>query len=795
MKIQKVECERFAGIQDKKLEFCDGLNLIIGENESGKSTVVDLIYHMLFQDVKLDGRSNADFIDKYFPKTIRGPQGDIIDGTLVFETLNGNYKLKKEWEKGMGSCKLVIPNGTVIKSNTEINKILSEELKHRSGVYGEIVFASQKRQQLAVESIMRALSKKKDAYSDMRDDLSSCLTQAALETGGVSLEKIEKKLEDNLKNLIAHWDFERDLPEGGAKRGIDNAWQKEVGEILKAYYSMKQVEKAQREATIAEETVEFCKRELQMLKLEKERIVAKNDQFQKYREILSTHSLLEQRVKDLLNLLECGEIDFRKWPEAEDKLKQAEELLDKKENIDFFESFSNVAKIYEKLTEKKQQLAAQKQINQKDILAINNAQHKKYSAEGKIAALNLVATIKQLGTIPVEIQTCASGENVEIVDGMIKITEAVEINVPGVMQMQLLPQGIDIESVKQEIKESSDTINTIFAKYNVTDIDALNRLDQSYKDLKNDVDLLQQQLEVALGERSWEDFQADSKKISQVSDNKEDIQRRIDDLCGVKSLETFIGGLEEKIKTYEEKYNTKEELRVKMEEWHKEKEKKLHELNDIQNIPEEYQGIDVEQFGKELQEKLNECDDMIEKQYGRLTTVEKNMGEKSAEDYSEDFSEKYAEFVAKKEEYMHWRNIHNTFLQLKEKSYDNPMAGIEAKFKQYLDVISDGHLELNSIDEKMSAKLSSTEHALTYNILSEGTKDTISLAFRLAMLEYLYPEGDGLVILDDPFTDMDPKRTAQACKLIEKFAESNQVIFITCDGKYKSMMRANVIPL
>lgn len=40
---------------------------------------------------------------------------------------------------------------------------------------------------------------------------------------------------------------------------------------------------------------------------------------------------------------------------------------------------------------------------------------------------------------------------------------------------------------------------------------------------------------------------------------------------------------------------------------------------------------------------------------------------------------------------------------------------------------------------------------------------------------------------------MDPQRVAEACKLIEKFAQNKQVIFVTCDEKYVAMMEGNVL--
>ena len=60
-------------------------------------------------------------------------------------------------------------------------------------------------------------------------------------------------------------------------------------------------------------------------------------------------------------------------------------------------------------------------------------------------------------------------------------------------------------------------------------------------------------------------------------------------------------------------------------------------------------------------------------------------------------------------------------------------------------------------------------------------------------LKHLFPEGGCVAVFDDPFTDMDPKRTAQACRLIEDFAKDNQVIFVSCDDKYTQYMNGNVI--
>ena len=88
MQIKKVSCEQFAGLLDFEAEFKDGINVLQGKNESGKSTVVNLLSRTLFQDSKIDRRSNKEFMDNFFPVARKngGRAGDFIDGKVVFET-------------------------------------------------------------------------------------------------------------------------------------------------------------------------------------------------------------------------------------------------------------------------------------------------------------------------------------------------------------------------------------------------------------------------------------------------------------------------------------------------------------------------------------------------------------------------------------------------------------------------------------------------------------------------------------------------------------------------------------
>ena len=89
----------------------------------------------------------------------------------------------------------------------------------------------------------------------------------------------------------------------------------------------------------------------------------------------------------------------------------------------------------------------------------------------------------------------------------------------------------------------------------------------------------------------------------------------------------------------------------------------------------------------------------------------------------------------------------------------------------------------------------SRDRAMDHGKLSEGTKETVSLAFRLAVLDHLFPDGGGIMVLDDPLTDMDKTRAERSCEIIKECAKRHQVIFLTCRDEYSEMLGGKRIDL
>ncbi|MBR5004987.1 MAG: AAA family ATPase, partial [Erysipelotrichaceae bacterium] len=144
MKIRNVSCRQFAGVRNQNVAFTDGINVVFGKNESGKSTLVNLLSRTLFQDAKLSKsrKSDKEFSELYFPsKKKNGIAGDFVDGTVEFETSDGQYALYKEWGT-QGRVQLSTPDGE-FRDPGKINELMKDVLVYGEGVYTDLLMTSQ----------------------------------------------------------------------------------------------------------------------------------------------------------------------------------------------------------------------------------------------------------------------------------------------------------------------------------------------------------------------------------------------------------------------------------------------------------------------------------------------------------------------------------------------------------------------------------------------------------------------------------------------------------------------------
>ena len=95
MKIKNIKINGFGNLENKELELNNGINLIYGKNEAGKSTLLKFIYCMLYGASKnKNGKEISDY-DKYLPWS-----GAEYSGKINYELDNKqNYEVFREFGK------------------------------------------------------------------------------------------------------------------------------------------------------------------------------------------------------------------------------------------------------------------------------------------------------------------------------------------------------------------------------------------------------------------------------------------------------------------------------------------------------------------------------------------------------------------------------------------------------------------------------------------------------------------------------------------------------------------------
>ena len=788
MRIIELKCDQFAGLHDRDIRFEPGMNLLIGPNESGKSTLADLLYQLFFHDNVIDKRRDRNFIELYFPKTTSAYQADTIDGTVRFEGKNGTYRLYKDWSGKDGSVRLSMPDGVTLRDPEAIGKILAEELSFGKGVYDELVFPSQKREATALRGLFS------DGSSETDEELASLLARAVMETGGVDLDRLEDRITQEVASYEGRWDSAADLPEGGRSRDHRNPWKVGRGLVLDAYYEMRTVEGLQEDALKAEMQVEALKKEWKSAEETLRSTREKREQFSRVQGLIherkSTEKLLKASEQELTRMDDA----LRTWPRIEEEFRSAESLKEELLLSEKKELYRAVQKDMLEYRKREDELEKLGSVDRKDITEAERLQRDIIREESRLSGLRLTARVRKLGDYDVEKTVLRTGEKQRLEDGELDVDEAVEIRVPGVVSVELVPKGINPDLVRAKIGELKYLYTEILTKNRVSSVDALREKQERVAKLEQEREHFSESVDRQLAGQKWETLRTEALAIPEDQRPSEKVKRDVLVLAGRKTLDLFIGEKAAQIRLLHDQYESPEKLKALCEAKDAECMKMRIRLSQGEELPEEFQKIgDPDAYDAELKTQVSAAEKRYQEVMQRLSRAESDLGDRSYEEYSEELRKKQAEFEEKKAMLTRWKHIREVFLRLRGELAGDPMTDVEEAFRENLRILSGGSLTLESLSEDLKTSLVSGNHPLTYATLSEGTKDTVLLAFRLAVLEHLYPEGGALAVFDDPFTDMDPERTAQACRLLQAFAEKNQVIFISCDEKYEKMLSGNVI--
>lgn len=792
MRITNISCAQFAGVRDRSVALTDGINVIYGKNESGKSTLVNLISRTLFQDARLDKRSDKDFIDNYFPSAKKGASfsADFADGKIVFETERGTFTLTKEWGSDARAV-LSTPDG-VVRDSATITSILREALTYGEGVYADMLFSSQRNTDVVLQTILDA-SKKTEAKSEIIDAVS----QAFAESDGISAEAIELAIQAKIDEIEGkHWDADRDAP---ARKAGGGRHQKQIGKILEAYYALEDAKAVLDEISRLERESDRASTDYSMKDAAARAAEEAYNKFSSFAGRLEAQTERRKTISRLeADLAKVAEV-LSKWPALSETVEKAKKLNEELASRKVLDLYETAKVLYDAIRELEAKATAMLCPETEEIAAIKTAQKDIITLENKLCGMNLTATIKMLGSNQVIIKSLRTGEIIEVAD-VTSITEAVSVVIPGVMEMTLSPADVNVDDIEEKLEALRLEVQNIFKKYSVCSLEELEALARECANIQSEIKAKTLSLSSTLGENTFENIKDTAEAIIIMPRVKEAILADISAICGTSDISSYVVSNGRTLEMYEAEYGSLAELRKKEADLQNELDATRKSMAGTEDIPAEFASItDPEGHLQSLQGDLKFKQQMREEALREKTATASRL-ESFKENVSGDPVDKFEkaeqDLEQQKALLARWKHIAKVFMEQKDNIADNPLVDLAANFARYLDLISGSKVASEFPEaDKLSMNIYSSDRLIDYSKLSEGTKETVSLAFRLAVLDHLFPDGGGVAVLDDPFANMDAERTAQSIEIIKDFATRHQVIFLTCKEEYLDMLQGNKIRL
>ena len=136
MKIKKIKINSYGKLKDKEIDLKEGINLIYGKNESGKSTLLRFIVNSFYGISKNKrGKEYSDF-EKYTPWI-----GDEFSGKIEYELNNkSTYEVFRDFKKK--NPKIFNENGEDISKEFNIDKAKGNEFFYEQTKVDEELFLS-----------------------------------------------------------------------------------------------------------------------------------------------------------------------------------------------------------------------------------------------------------------------------------------------------------------------------------------------------------------------------------------------------------------------------------------------------------------------------------------------------------------------------------------------------------------------------------------------------------------------------------------------------------------------------
>lgn len=796
MQLRKLRLHPFAGLAERTYEFVPGMNVVLGPNEAGKSTMVNGILCALFESTsfgKIHWRKN---LEQFVP---RGG-GDTFGVSLECLVGGASYQITKSWG-GECRCELTLPSGQVVRSADDVDQQVASLLRLKRGTWQNILVASQS----AISSTLKDF----DTDGEEASDLAQILRSSAFDTDGVSIEKLERAINEQLNAVSSRWDSAADRPESG--RGIENPWKQGVGTLLKAWYDRERLK-----STLLE--IETYERNLDAINQQVTELIAERDELQLYVDKYGpiVHALKERQGLELkLDAAKKNEKRLReiqsKWPMHESELTRLEKSLKTSEDDHGgLRKELSQAQAYQESASKREKLKSAKQAEEKlDEEKENFAAFKGLSTQlfqdlkTAIADRDRHAASMAAGKIQVRFVP-ESDTKVSIKAGlkdsreeMVTKAQPLHTEADGIVTLTTDEFTFEVESgdgqfsaIKEKHETAQARISELLSTIGVASVDDAKKRETDYSIAKTNLERAQTALETILSGQTLAEL------ASSCGDDVSAPQRKIEEINNAiltnrekhNQQQTDGEAKRADIKIWEEEFETQDAVLDRLLDARKQKQDCDQDLKKLPPLPEGIENAEAleGEFNRRRGRLTVIKEDELPDTRNQQSTLNATEPDYTTQELRDLITEAESTYSLEKRRLESLMRLKEVFQQMKDRldsgTLDPWMQRLSTTIQQ---VTSDHYMDL---DFDGGGVTRSSGIVIPHELLSMGTKASMGFSIRLSMAAHFLEDLDGFLILDDPMVDLDAHRQRKTADVLREFAEQKQVILLTCHEAHAALL-------
>ena len=272
MKIRQLEILRYKNIESFSAELSDGVNVISGLNESGKSTLVEALTDLLFTDPESTARRLKE--NKSWNET------QSFELSMDFETGSKRYRLKKNFDVGL-TLLTNLESGEEIDNHRKIQSIINNSL----GLANKDIY-------LATSTIRQdeidLVSRSSDAIKDKLEGLITGGKEEVL--ASEALKKVEGRIQEIKKEGHKHL---------GVLQKLQKKKQEMIYELDKAKREIEIVTKNRAKLKETQSLLEGIRTEYKAKKSQMEKAARAAENEERRKNLEERYSDLNNRVKSI----------------------------------------------------------------------------------------------------------------------------------------------------------------------------------------------------------------------------------------------------------------------------------------------------------------------------------------------------------------------------------------------------------------------------------------------------------------------------------------------------------------